>query len=85
MDGQLVVGGLAPGGPAERAGVKLGDLVLEVGGERVTGLAAMFRRIWSAGPAGSEVALTYRAAAPSSKVQIHSADRNDFLKKPRLH
>jgi len=85
MDGHIVVGGLAPGGPAERAGVKLGDLVLEVGGERVTGLAAMFRRIWSAGPAGSEVALTLSRRGTPSKIQILSADRNDFLKKPRLH
>ena len=85
MDGQLVIGGLAPGGPAERAGVKLGDLVLEVGGERVSGLAAMFRRIWRSGPAGSEVALTLSRRGASSKLQIRSADRNDFLKKPRLH
>jgi S1-C subfamily serine protease len=85
MDGHLVIGGLAPGGPAERAGVKLGDLVLEVGGERVTGLAAMFRRIWSAGPAGSDVTLTLSRRGASTQVQIRSADRNEFLKKPRLH
>jgi S1-C subfamily serine protease len=85
MDGHLVIGGLAPGGPAERAGVKLGDLVLEVGGERVTGLAAMFRRIWSAGPAGSDVTLTLSRRGTSSQLKIRSADRNDFLKKPRLH
>jgi S1-C subfamily serine protease len=85
MDGHLVIGGLAPGGPAERAGVKLGDLVLEVGGEPVTGLAAMFRRVWSTGPAGSDITLTLSRRGASSKVQIRSADRNDFLKKPRLH
>jgi S1-C subfamily serine protease len=85
MDGHVVVGGLAPGGPAELAGAKLGDLVLEVAGERVTGLAAMFRKIWRAGPAGSDVALTLSRRGASSKVQIRSADRNDFLKKPRLH
>jgi S1-C subfamily serine protease len=85
MDGHLVIGGLAPGGPAERAGVKLGDLVLEVGGEHVTGLAAMFRRIWSAGPAGSDVTLTLSRRGASSQIQIRSADRGDFLKKPRLH
>jgi S1-C subfamily serine protease len=85
MDGHLVIGGLAPGGPAERAGVQLGDLVLEVGGERVAGLAAMFRRIWSAGPAGSDVTLTLSRRGASSKIQIRSADRSDFLKKPRLH
>lgn len=85
MDGHVVIGGLAPGGPAERAGVKLGDLVLEVAGERVGGLAEMFRRIWSAGPAGSEVALTLSRRGASSSVRLQSADRNDFLKKPRLH
>jgi S1-C subfamily serine protease len=85
MDGHLVIGGLAPGGPAERACVKLGDLVLEVGGERVAGLAEMFRRIWSAGPAGSDVTLTLSRRGASPKIQIRSADRNDFLKKPRLH
>ncbi len=85
MDGHIVIGGLAPGGPAERAGVKLGDLVLEVGGERLAGLAAMFRRIWSAGPAGSSVTLTLSRRGASSQVQIRSADRGDFLKKPRLH
>ena len=85
MDGQLVIGGLAPGGPAERAGVKLGDLVLEVGGEPVSGLAAMFRRIWNTGAAGSDITLTLSRRGTASKVQIRSADRNDFLKKPRLH
>jgi S1-C subfamily serine protease len=85
MDGHLVIGGLAPGGPAERAGIKLGDLVLEVGGDPVTGLAAMFRRIWSMGPAGTDVTLTLSRRGTSSQVQVRSADRNDFLKKPRLH
>ncbi|MBC7803353.1 MAG: serine protease [Candidatus Parcubacteria bacterium] len=85
MDGYLVIGGLAPGGPAELAGVKLGDLVLEVGGERVGGLASLFRRIWSAGTAGSDVALTLSRRGTTSTVRIRSADRHDLLKKPRLH
>jgi S1-C subfamily serine protease len=85
MDGHVVIGGLAPGGPAERAGIKLGDLVLEVAGTPVAGLAAMFRKIWSVGPAGSDVALTLSRRGASSMVQIRSADRGDFLKKPRLH
>ena len=85
MEGRLVVGGLAPGGPAERAGLKLGDLILQVGGEQVAGLAALFRKIWSCGPAGAEVPLAYSRRGATSTVRIRSADRNDFLKKPRLH
>ena len=85
MEGRLVVGGLAPGGPAERAGLKLGDLILEVGGAPVSGLAALFRKIWSCGPAGAEVPLAFSRRGATSTVRILSADRNDFLKKPRLH
>src|SRR5204863_8276268 len=85
MDGHVVIGGLAPSGPAEQAGVQLGDLVLEAGGEKVSGLAALFRRIWSLGPAGTEVPLTLSRRGASSNVRIRSADRSNFLKKPRLH
>jgi S1-C subfamily serine protease len=85
MEGHVVIGGLAPGGPAERAGVQLGDLVLEAGGEKVANLAALFRRVWGLGPAGTEVVLTLSRRGASSTARIRSADRNDFLKKPRLH
>ena len=85
MEGHVVVGGLAPGGPAEQAGVQLGDLILDAGGARVTSLAQLFRKIWSLGPAGTEVALTLSRRGASSVARIRSADRSDFLRKPRLH
>ena len=80
-----VVSSLARGGPAERAGVKPGDIVVEVAGERVTGLADLFRRIWKLGPAGVEVPLTLAREAAISRVRARSIDRQDLLKKPRLH
>jgi S1-C subfamily serine protease len=54
----MFVPGLAEGGPAHRAGVEPGDLVLEVAGTRVTDLASTFRRVWSIGPAGADIPLT---------------------------
>jgi S1-C subfamily serine protease len=81
----VFVAGVASGGPAERAGIKPGDFVLEVAGTRVTELAATFRRIWSIGPAGSEIPLTIARDGNLQRITIRSADRNDFLKKPRLH
>jgi S1-C subfamily serine protease len=85
LRGQLVVGGLAEGGPAERAGVRMKDMVLEVAGERVTGLADLFRRIWRLGSAGVEVPLTLARDGELLRVRLRSADRSDFLKKPLLH
>ena len=84
-DGQLVVGGLAPGGPAERAGVQLGDMVLGVAGTRAYALAELFRMVWKQGNAGVDVPLSLAREGDVLRVQVKSADRNDFLKKPNLH
>jgi S1-C subfamily serine protease len=84
-DDTVFVAGVAGGGPAERAGIKAGDFVLEVAGARVTDLADTFRRIWAVGPAGSAIPLTIVRDGALQRVTIQSADRDDFLKKPRLH
>jgi S1-C subfamily serine protease len=82
---RLVVAGLAPGGPAERAGAKVGDAVLEVAGLKPRSLADLWRKIWNAGPSGAVVPLKVARSGKISELRIVSADRTDFLKKPHLH
>jgi S1-C subfamily serine protease len=82
---RLVVAGLAPGGPAERAGIKVGDAVLEVAGEKPASLADLFRRIWRLGTSGVEVPLKTARNGSIAEVRVRSGDRSDFLKKPHLH
>lgn len=84
-DEHLFVAGLAPNGPAEKAGVQTGDLVLEVGGSPVGDLADMFRTIWSLGEAGVNVPLTVVREGKPMSITVSSADRSDFLKSPRIH
>lgn len=84
-DGHIVVGGLATDGPADRAGIRQGDLVLEVAGERVASLAALFRKVWSLGAAGTEIPMTVAREGSQLNVRLQSIDRNDMLKKPMLH
>jgi S1-C subfamily serine protease len=83
--GMLAVAGVASRGPAARAQLKTGDVVLEVAGRRVADLAELFRSIWRLGPAGTEVPLTISRDGVISQVRVRSADRQDFLKKPDLH
>lgn len=83
--GQLVVGGLATDGPAARAGVKLGDRVLEVAGQRVSGLPDLFRKVWRLGPAGTDIPLTLARGQSRSRVHVRSKDRDELLKKPLRH
>lgn len=81
----LVVAGLAKNAPAERAGVHIGDVVLEVADAPVADLADLFRRIWALGPAGTDIPLTVSRDGDAVKIRIRSADRAEFLKSPRLH
>ena len=85
VDGRILVGGLAPGAPAEKAGLQLGDVVLEVAGQPIAGLADLFRKVWRLGPAGTEVPLTASRRGKRTEHFLRSADRADFLKKPLLH
>ena len=85
LQGRLVVGGLTQGGPAHRAGIQLGDIVLEVAGEPVSDLADLFRRVWRTGPAGTEIPMTLVRGGSTSQVRVASADRDDFLTKPKRH
>src|SRR5262245_9094355 len=83
--GRLVVARLSPGGPASRAGIKVGDQVLGVGSARVHTLAELFRAVWHLGNAGVDVPLMISRGGDVLHVVVKSADRNDFLRKPKLH
>ncbi len=84
MDGALQVAGLANGGPADKARLRVGDVVLKVAGAPVAGLADLFRRVWALGAAGTVVPLTIEREGEKLEIPVYSADRNDFLKSPAL-
>src|SRR5215813_8742796 len=85
IEDRVVIVGLASGGPAQKAKLRTGDVVLSVGGMEVRGLAALFRRIWSLGHAGVEVPLHIFREGRTFEIRIPSGDRHRFLKGPRLH
>lgn len=84
-DGGLIVGGLAERGPAAQAGVQQGDRILALDDEQVGDLAGLWRKLWSAGPAGSPVTLRLGRDGSRLTVRVTSADRTSFLRAPRLH
>jgi S1-C subfamily serine protease len=82
---RLVIAGLAPGGPAEKAGLRVGDIVLEVAGAKPASLADLFRRIWALGSSGAIATLKIMRDTATREFAVRSGDRGDFLKKPHLH
>ncbi|HET7191151.1 MAG TPA: S1C family serine protease [Pseudolabrys sp.] len=85
IEDRIVVVGIAPKGPAARAEIKTGDVIVAVKGERVSTLADLYRKIWSLGHAGAEVPLTLYREGVTFDVRVNSSDRAKFLKGPRLH
>lgn len=85
LGGHVVVAGVAEGGPAEQAGLQTGDVLLEVDGARIAGLADLFRKIWALGAASVEVPLTIAREGKGMHVGVRSIDRHDLLWKPYLH
>lgn len=80
----IAVQGVAEGGPAERAGVREGDIVRNVAGTSVSGLADFYRCVWGCGSAGTGIPLTLWRGGAIKEVTIASVDRNALLKKPSL-
>jgi S1-C subfamily serine protease len=85
MEDKVVIIRLAEGGPAQKANLRAGDIVLAVAGTEVSDLPALFRRIWSLGNAGVEVPLTVYRDGRTFEVRVSSGDRHRFLKGPSLH
>ena len=81
----LVVASVYDGCPADRAGVEVGDLVVEVAGEPIDGLAELFRKVWGIGPAGSEIPLTIVRDGDPRPVVLESVDRDARLKHGAVH
>ena len=85
IDNRVVVIGISGNGPAARAELKAGDVILAVKGERITSQSAFYRKLWSLGPAGVDVPLTVHHEGVTFDVVLASTDRTKLLKGPRLH
>ena len=82
---RVMVAGLTRDGPAHRAGLRLGDVIVEVAGQPVRSLPQLFRAVWSAGSAGAQVPLTLARGRESLHINVRSGNRDDYLKKPLQH
>ena len=85
VEDKVVVVGLAAKGPAARAELKTGDVILAVNGEDVTDSAEFYRALWALGPAGVDVPLTLYRGGDTFDVELVSTDRARMLKAPRMH
>jgi len=78
--GRLFVSRVTPASPAEKAGIKRGDIVVGIGGETTATLPDFYKKLWSSGSAGVTVPLDVIQGGSSRRIDIPSVHRLDHLK-----
>ena len=71
----VLVSGVTPGGPADRAGIKTGDIILEVNGHAVNDVNTLRNTIAAAG-AGAQVNLTVLRNGKQQRLQVKLGEFN---------
>jgi len=80
INGRLLVSRVTPDGPADKAGIRRGDLITGVDGEPAKSLGDLYRKIWAKGSAGVTVPLDVVHDDVKRRVEIKSMNRRDHLK-----
>jgi S1-C subfamily serine protease len=78
--GRLFISRVTPEGPAEKAGIKRGDVVVGVNGEKPKNLADFYRKVWAQGSAGASIALDVLQDSEVKRLNVKSINRLDHLK-----
>jgi S1-C subfamily serine protease len=85
--GRVLVRRVSPGGPAEKVGLKAGDVIVGVGGKRVDGLADFLRKVWAQGDPGAAIPLDVlhldAVDLAIKRYDVPSISRYDWLKLKR--
>ena len=80
--GRVFVIRIMRGGPAEKADLQIGDLILKVNGQAVNGQADFYRKVWALGTAGVKVPISILRGTEIQEFNLQSADRYQFFKRP---
>jgi len=85
MENHVVIVGISPKGPAARAELRAGDLILAIDDQPIADLAEFYETLWSLGDAGVTVPLKILREGDAFEVEVRSMDRATLLKKRRFN
>ena len=85
LHGHLLVTRVSPDGPAEKAGIRNGDIVVGVGADPVKSHEDLYRKVWGLGAAGVEVPLKVLQGVDMRELKLRSIDRFQYFKEKPVY
>lgn len=79
MAGHIVIAGVIPGGPAERSGLREGDIILGIEKREIRSRPELYREIWKKRP-GERISLRILREEESLNLEVVGGDRWDFYR-----
>jgi S1-C subfamily serine protease len=77
--GHIVVGGLVPGGPAERFGLKEGDIILSVEQKEIRSRPELYQQMWKKRP-GERISFRILREERSFDLEVVGGDRSQHYR-----
>jgi S1-C subfamily serine protease len=79
LDEGVVIAGVVPGGPGERAGLREGDLIVSFNAEEISSRRDLYMRLWQHEP-GDRLAIEVMRDKKLNRFEVTGVDRAEFFR-----
>ena len=79
LAGHIVIAGVVPGGPAERSGLKEGDIIVGIEKKNIRSRPELYREMWKKKP-GEAISFRILREEEALNLEVISGDRWDFYR-----
>jgi serine protease Do len=80
VEGNVIVTRVATDSPADLAPIRIGDVIVALGGQTIRGQADFYTRLWASGAAGGEIAIDVLRDGRIQRVTVKSIDRDTYYR-----
>ena len=71
---------MASGSPADQAPIRVGDVIVALGGQTLRGQADFYTRLWASGTAGREITLDVLREGRIQRITATPIDRDAYYR-----
>ena len=79
LEDGVIIAGLVPGSPADKSGLREGDMIMSVNAEEISSRRDLYMRLWRHEP-GERLTLEIMRDSAVRRLEVTGGDRAEFFK-----